>query len=111
MFRGQYPTKLVLLRLPMFVEETGGSDFAGPTTVGRRVKRDDGPVREFGRLFGVGAISIGPEINAAVQNYVAVRIQWIGENQNGGVVSGIVALTTEGEPLACPFQREFIEHF
>ena len=91
---------------PLLVEEAGVDDFAGPTRAGRGAEIDDGPVGELGGLEGVVGVAVGAEIEAAVEDDVARRIEWIREDQNGGVARGVVSFAAEREGFCVPRERE-----
>src|SRR4051812_47918363 len=82
---------------PMLVEETRGDDFARPAGAGRRVEIDDCIIRQLGRLFCVRSVSVGAEINAAIEQDVTAWIQRVGEDENGHMIIGGIGLPCEGE--------------
>lgn len=79
--------------LPRFVEEAGGGDFAGPARTRRLAEVDNRVVGELRCLEGIGAVGFVAKIDTAVQDDVALlRAEGIREDEDGGVVRGVVGL-------------------
>jgi hypothetical protein len=63
---------------------------------------DDRVVGELGKLERIGAVGVLAEIDAAVEHDVAGGVERIREDEDRGVVGGVVGLAAEGESLRRP---------
>src|ERR1051326_1984721 len=93
--KGQEGFSVIFGELPFFIEKTGIFDCAG-------VEIQNGIVREFGDLQGVARRRFISKSEAAVENDVAIRIEWVGINQDWNVIAGRISAAWNSEFVSLP---------
>src|SRR6266850_629777 len=92
------------LDLPMLIKESGIENAARPAWAGWSIEVNERPVGKFRSLLCVGAVRIGAEIKAAVQQNISIGMERIGIDKDRRVMRGVQRLITEYQFFRVPFQ-------